>query len=313
MAGNVLGGRDGLRRAATVIVAATLALPVGEPIRDCFAYTAAGDRIFPALGILPPIAPGDGIYVWGWTVPLAGGPVGIPDEATNIGAVFDKTITDRLGVLVNDEWFHIDREHAGARDGFANLQTEIKYEVLNDQLHEAILSFGVNREWGGTGAAHIGASPLGATEPRVYFGKGLGDLDVGYLRPFEVEGFVGYQVSDAAPRPNRWDTGVALAYSIPYLQSKVQAFDLPDWARQLTPITEALFTVPAGRSYGARTTVLVAPGVSYAGEGWEFLIEALLPATNATAAGAGIRAQIHISLDFLAPETIGRPLFSSVP
>jgi len=313
MAINLLGGLVGRRCAGVAIAAAALALTVGTPIDDCFAYTAAGDRIFPALGILPPIAPGDGIYVWGWTVPLAGGPVGSPDEATNVGAFFDKTITDRLGVLVNEQWFRIDRAHASSVDGFANLQTEIKYELLNSQPHEAILTLGVNREWGGTGAAHVGASSFGATEPRVYFGKGFGDLDIGYLRPFALEGFVGYQVADGTPRPNLWDTGVALEYSIPYLQSKVQALNLPGWMRQLTPITEALFTVPAGRSFGARTTVLLAPGISYAGEGWEFLIEALLPETNATAAGTGVRAQLHISLDFLAPDTIGHPLFSSVP
>ena len=37
-----------------------------------FAYTAAGDRIFVATGILPQIAPSDQIYAWGWTLPLSG-------------------------------------------------------------------------------------------------------------------------------------------------------------------------------------------------------------------------------------------------
>jgi hypothetical protein len=303
-----LNGRPRLGLSAVL----ALLVMIGAPI-DCLGYTAAGDRVFPALGILPPISPGDGVYMWGWTVPLAGGGAGAPDEAANIGAIFDKRITDRLGVLVNEQWFNIDRVHANSLSGLLNLQTEIKYEAIDDQRHEAILSVGVNREWGGTGAARVGASLNGATEPRVYFGKGLGDLPIGYLRPLALEGFAGYQIADRSPRPDLYDAGVALEYSIPYLQSKVQSFDLPDWVRRLTPVTEALFTVPAGRSYGARTTALIAPGVSYAGEGWEFLIEALVPATNATAAGAGIRAQIHISLDFLAPETIGRPLFSSVP
>jgi hypothetical protein len=308
-----LGKWAGRRHVGFLTIVVGLALAASAPLRDCLAYTAAGDRIFPALGILPPIAPGDGIYVWGWTVPLAGGGVGAPDEATNAGAVFDKTITDRLGVLVNEEWMSIDRVHTKSLNGFDNLETEIKYEVIDDQPHEAILTLGVNREWGGSGAAQIGSSQLGATEPRVYFGKGMGDLNIGYLRPFAVEGFVGYQVADGSPRPDLWDTGIVLEYSVPYLQSKVQSFDLPDWVRHLTPITEALFKVPAGRSFGARTTVLLAPGVSYAGEGWEFLIEALVPETNATAAGTGVRAQFHISLDYLATETIGRPLLSSAP
>ena len=125
-----------------------------------------------------------------------------------------------------------------------------------------------------------------------------------------MTGFIGYLSADAQPRPDLFRGGFAVQYSIPYLQSKVQSFDLPDLVRGLTPMTEILFTTPAGRSYGARTTALIAPGVSYAGEGWEFLIEALVPATRATGNGAGVRAQLNVALDYLFPHTIGRPLFA---
>ena len=81
----------------------------------------------------------------------------------------------------------------------------------------------------------------------------------------------------------------------------MQSFDLPALIRGLTPLAELLMTAPAGRSYGARTTALIAPGITYAGEGWEFLIEALVPATRATGEGVGVRAQLHLVLDFLFP------------
>ena len=86
---------------------------------------------------------------------------------------------------------------------------------------------------------------------------------------------------------------------------------MPELFRGMTPMTEVLFTFPAGRSFGARTTALIAPGLNFAGEGWEFIIEALVPATRATAGGAGVRAQLHLALDFLFPETIGRPLLAA--
>ena len=63
-------------------------------------------------------------------------------------------------------------------------------------------------------------------------------------------------------------------------------------------------------SFGARTTVLFAPGVSYAGPGWELAAEVLIPVTRATGRGIGAIAQFHLSLDYLFAETIGRPLFS---
>ena len=69
-------------------------------------------------------------------------------------------------------------------------------------------------------------------------------------------------------------------------------------------------TGPAGRSYGTRTTALIAPGITYAGEGWEFLIEALVPATRATGEGVGVRAQLYLMLDFMSPQIFGRPLFA---
>jgi hypothetical protein len=81
--------------------------------------------------------------------------------------------------------------------------------------------------------------------------------------------------------------------------------------RGLTPMAEFQFISPAGKSYGTRTTVLIAPGASYAGEGWEFAVEALVPETRATGSGFGVIAQLHLSLDFLFPDSIGKPIFAS--
>jgi hypothetical protein len=298
---------SGLGRLALIVAGIVASLVTNI---DCFAYTAAGDRIFAPTGILPQIAPTDQIYAWGWTQPQPGGAVGARSRVTNSGTFFDKTITARLSVYFQGHWFRIDRVGADPRQGLANFENGFKYLTINSHEREFLLTLGVNREWGATGASGVGASRKGATEPRVYFGKGLGDLDIGYLRPLAVTGFLGYLSADVRPRPDLVRAGFAVQYSIPYLQSKVQSFDLPPPLRGLTPMTEFLVATPAGRSYGARTNALVAPGVSYAGEGWNFVIEALLPASRAAGDGAGVRAQLHLVLDYLFPNTIGRPLFS---
>jgi hypothetical protein len=299
-----------MRRAGKLVLAAGLMMLGLGPARDALAYTAAGDRIFVATGILPQIAPTDQFYTWAWTLPLTSGRVGTPERRTNVGAVFEKTITERLGIHFEDRWFRIDRRGAGSLHGFGNLETELKYILVNDHPREFLMTLGLGREWGGTGATRIAPSK-GATTPRVYYGKGLGDLDIGYWRPLAVSGFVGYQASDGAPRPDLISTGFVVEYSIPYLRSKVQSVDMPELFRGMTPMTEVLFTFPAGRSFGARTTALIAPGFNFAGEGWEFIIEALVPATRATAGGAGVRAQLHLALDFLFPDTVGRPLLAA--
>jgi len=297
--------------ARAMAAVAMLVLGAGGPVTQAFAYSAAGDRLFPATLVLPQIAPGDEFYTWDDTLPQTPSGVGTGRRQSNFTAVYAKTITDRLGIVVEETWTRLDRVAKGTWSAMQNLDTEVKYLAIDDQPHEFLLTLGLDREFGGTGAHRVGAFSASATTSRVYFGKGLGDLDIGYLRPLAVAGLVGYQIADSPPRPNLATPGFVVEYSIPYLQSKVQSLDLPECIRGLTPMTEVQFTVPAGRSFGARTTALIAPGVSYAGAGWELAIEGLVPASQATGRGVGAIAQFHLSLDFIAPETIGRPLFST--
>ena len=274
------------------------------------AYTSAGDRAFSATLLLPQIAPTDEIYVKPFTLPQPGGAAGAARRNTNLGTTYAKTITDRLGVSVEQTFSRVDRIGAGALTGWQNLDLEAKYMAVNDIPREFLLTLGLDRETGGTGARRVGAAPSGATTPRIYFGKGAGDLEVGLLRPLALVGFAGVQLADAAPRPNLVTGGIAVQYSLPYLQSKVGNFDLPWPLRAMSPVTEIVFTAPAGRSFGARATVLIAPGISLAGEGWEFAVAALLPTSRATGRGVGVIAQFHLSLDFLLADSIGKPLFS---
>jgi len=288
-----------------------LSLVLALCTRDAFAYTAAGDRLFPATILLPQISPGDEFYTNVITLPQTPSGVGTPNRNTTFSEVYAKTITDRFALYVEEDYTRLDRVKAGTFSGWQNLAVSAKYLAVLDLPNEFLLTLGLAREFGDTGARRVGASPSGATMPQVFFGKGLGDLDVGYLRPLAITGFAGYQAADSRPRPDLAQAGLTLQYSIPYLQSKVQSFDLPEIVRGLTPMTEFVFSTPTGKSFGARTTALFGPGVSYAGEGYEIAVEALIPATRATGRGIGVTAQLHLSLDFLAPDTLGRPLFSA--
>jgi hypothetical protein len=298
--------RAGLRIAAALGVGA-IGCGGAAP---ALAYTAAGDRLFPATLVLPQIAPNDEVYLNDSTLPLTPAGPGSGKRYNTIDGVFTKTITDRLGIKFEQPYTKLDRVGMRPAYGFQNFEVELKYMAINDIDREFLLSFGLDREFA-TGAVRVGAAPQGQTSPRIYFGKGLGDLDIGYLRPLAVAGFGGYQISDQKPRPNVANAGMVVYYSIPYLQSKVQSLDLPDFMRNLTPMTEVVVNVPTGPTYGVRTTAMVAPGVSYAGEGWELGIEALVPLSKATGRGVGVTAQLHFSLDFLFPDTIGKPLFSA--
>src|SRR5260370_21987941 len=117
-----------------------------------------------------------------------------------------------------------------------------------DAPHEFLFSVGGDRQFGGTGAGQVqrrGFSSVGATTPTIYFGKGLGDLDIGYLRPLAISGTFGYLIADKSPRPDVVMPGFAIEYSIPYLESKVRALDLPEIIRGIRPCTEQVLAAPA--------------------------------------------------------------------
>src|SRR5712691_11341498 len=188
--------------ARAVAAVAALVLAVGSPANQAFAYSATGDRLFPATLVLPQIAPGDEFYVWADTLAQTPSGVGSGTRQSNFSAVYAKTITDRLGVVVEETWTRLDRVAKGSWSAMQNLDTEIKYLAIDDQPREFLLTLGVDREFGGTGAARVGAFSSGATTPRLYMAKGLGDLEIGLLRPLAFGTLIGYQIADAAPRPS---------------------------------------------------------------------------------------------------------------
>jgi hypothetical protein len=194
----------------------------------------------------------------------------------------------------------------------------LQYAAINNQPHEFVLSAQVDHEFSGTGQPRLnGGITQSATQPAITFGKGLGDLPIGYWRPLAITGFAGYQIAQGTPapgatlRPNVLNAGFSIQYSMPYLVSKVANVDLPSFLRRITPITEVMYSSPIGSRHNHSTMLQIAPGISYSqGRGWELGIEALIPATKAAGTGLGVIAQLVVQLDYLLPNSIiGRPIF----
>jgi hypothetical protein len=275
---------------------------------------AAGDRNFPAQLILPQIGPTDALWVPISTQPFDALKQGDNTRQTNFAATYSKLITERLGIQLEYGASRFDRLDASSVTGRQNFHTLLQYETILAPEHEFLLSIQVDHEYGGTGtqvAAGI-SEKHGATTPGVTFGKGLGDLPIGYWRPLAITGFSGYVIGEGA-RTNFFQAGISIQYSIPYLESKVANVDMPAFLHGMTPITEVFFTNPVEHVPGqsANTTLVVAPGISYSrGRGWELGIEAMIPTTRATGHGIGVIAQLLIQLDYLLPESmLGRPIF----
>jgi len=271
------------------------------------AYTAAGDRLFTATILLPQIAPSDELYLTGATQPGSGG------RGSSFTVNYDKTIFENLGLGLSEGYNWLQQSGAKTLTGWQNTSLVAQYTPIIDAADEFLLSIGGEREFGGTGTGQAGADPVGATTPQIYVGKGLGEAAIEVLRPLAIAGVFGYELGDTAARGDQWVAGLALEYSIPYLESKVRAVALPEFLRATTPMVEILMNAPAQSRSGSATAVTIGPGFEYAGPGFEVGAEALVPATRGAGQGLGFTVQLHVSLDYLLPESLGHPVFGASP
>lgn len=320
-------------------LAARLAPIALLPFAHAHAHVVAGARVFPVTLTIddPGVSDEASIPAFAYSRSGADGGTG-PTHETDFGFEYDKTITPDTALILNDGYGVFQTDGSKTRTGFQNLFVTGKWQAYTNGLHEFVVSLGVIREIGGTGTTHTGGDRTGSTAPTAYAGKGLGDLDIGLLRPLALTGELSYTIADrevntiagplAAPTPagnppigtgvaaqysggtgNAWSGGFSVQYSLPYLQSQVRDEGLGPLFGNLIPLVEVTWSSPASSPNPARTTWNVAPGVIYLGQWGEFGVEALIPANRAAGTNVGVVALFHIFLDDLLPDTLGRPLF----
>ncbi len=257
-----------------------------------------------------------------------------PVRQRDISAEFSKRITEDFAISFGTTYTFlgpIDPTAAGA-NAFQNLDTTFKYRVFKDPVHEFVLSVGLSVEWGGTGAANVGAEPFNTYIPNIYFGKGLGDLPdtLSWIRPVAITGQVGYaiparnftttlgidadsgnQTVDTEFHPRMLNWGGTIQYSMPYLKSAVVDLGLPEFVNHLIPLVEATLQTPVANTLtsGTRTTGTINPGVIWVGNTFQFAVEALIPINRQSGTNVGVIAQLHLYLDDIDPRGIGKPIF----
>ena len=304
------------------------------PLTEGLGHEIVGNRFFPAtLGIDDPgvndelALPTVDSFHTGDTPPV---------RQRDISGEFSKRITESFAVSFGSTYTFlgpIDPTAPGA-NGFQNLETTFKYRVFKNPEHEFVMSVGLSVEWGGTGAANVGADPFNTYTPTVYFGKGLGDLPdtLSWIRPVAITGQVGYaiparnftttigidpdtgnQTFDTEFHPRVLNWGATIQYSMPYLKSSVVDLGLPDFINHLIPLVEANLQTPIANTLtsGTMTTGTINPGVIWVGNTFQFGVEALIPINRQSGSNVGVIAQLHYYLDDIDPRGIGKPLFGN--
>ncbi|MBV9758326.1 MAG: hypothetical protein JO047_14860 [Alphaproteobacteria bacterium] len=293
------------------------------------AHVIVGDRLFPVTLTLddPGVADEVSIPSFTYTRSGANGGTGSTHEF-DFGFEFDKTITANTALIANYGWDIFHTYGSKTQTGFENLFVTGKWQAYTDPAHEFVVSLGVVQEIGGTGTEHTGADATGSTAPTLYFGKGLGDLPIGFLRPLAITGELSYAIAEkglkAMPvadstgatglqfndgQANQWSAGFSVQYSLPYLQQHVRDIGLGGFVGHLIPLVEVTWSSPAGRPSVQPTTWTVAPGVIYMADWYQVGIEALIPGNKAAGSNVGVLALFHVFLDDVLPNSLGRPIF----
>jgi hypothetical protein len=237
-----------------------------------------------------------------------------------------KRITPNFGIGFGATWLRLHPDGADAVSGFDNLAANMKYQFYKNDEHETILSVGADWDIQHTGAKRLGADPFSTITPALFFGKGMGDLpdSAKYFRPFALTGSVGVAMptkasttttdengdSSTEQHPNALQLGLAVQYSLPYLQSFVKDVGLTEPFNRMIPVVEFSMSQPIDRG-GSGMTGTVNPGVIWAGRYMQFGLEAIIPINNRTGGKTGVLAQVHFFLDDLFPRSIGKPIFGN--
>ena len=231
---------------------------------------------------------------------------------------YDKTITPTTAIIYNQGYDILQQSGTKTHTGFENVFLTGKWQAYTNAEHEFVASLGVIYEFGGNQATqNVGGDAYGGTSPTAYFGKGLGDLPIGVLRPLAVTGELSYAIPDRRlnsalsnnGNPPSWNGALSIQYSIPYLQSQVKDYGLPDFLGRLIPLVETTWYPPAaGPAGGFPSTWTISPGVIYQADTFQFGVEALIPANKAAGNNVGVIAQLHFFFDDLFPNSLGKPL-----
>jgi len=288
------------------------------------AHGFAGQRFFPATLVTDDPFVADEMSLP--TISLVPNPAadGAPSTVEyDFSVDLSKRITPNFGIEISQTWQTIKTTGAGnsSISGFANLEIGAKYLLLVNGPHEFLLSTGVGAEIGGSGSSSLGVDHFSTISPGLFFGKGLGDLPKGlsFLRPFAVTGVLslGFPTQaktttdsgDVQQNPHVLGTGLAIEYSLPYLQASVMDIGLRSPFSRLIPLVEFNFQTPLDRGQQGLATGIICPGFIWSTSYFQIGFEALIPANPRTGHNVGAIGQLHFYLDDMFPRSVGKPLF----
>ncbi len=274
------------------------------------AHGFVGDRFFP-----PTIATDDPFATDELLLPSVSyftNPASDGSPATkeyDFGFEFDKEIFPRFTLGVADQYIWQRPVGQAALVGWDQVSLSAKYQLWQNDPHEAIISIGIEADIGGTGGKNVSDSFTTYT-PIFYFGKGFGDLpdSMRFAQPLAVTGTIGQTFPTQASDPNALQWGFAVEYSLLYLNQRVEDVGMPRPFRDMVPLVEFSMNTPENRG-STLTTGTINPGVLWEMPYGQLGAEAQIPVNRHSGPHVGVIVQVEIYIDDIFPKVFGHPIF----
>lgn len=192
--------------------------------------------------------------------------------------------------------------------GWGNLELGGVWQLYRNASSESIGSFSITRSFAHTGSRAT-RDDVSAWSPEFHFGKGFGQAGANWLRPFALTGSIGLDLPNARDEPRMLDWGLALQYSIPYLQNFVKYAGIKAPFDKMIPVIELPMQTCLDRGCRGQTTGYVAPGVIWIGRYMQWGFELQVPVNHRSGHSVGVMFGFDLYLDDLTPHGFGAPLF----
>jgi hypothetical protein len=304
----------------TAMAAGLAALALQTLTPGLRAHGFEGDRFFPpTISTDDPFATDEfSVSASSFNNPAASDGSSPKTREVDVSSEFDKEIFPKFALGVSGTYINLDPQgnQAAAQDGFDNVTLSAKYQLWENAPHEWILSLGGEIDLGDTGSKALGVNAFSTYTPTLYLGKGFGDLSdsLKYLKPFALTGTFGYAIAgqptnaDGSLNSNALQYGVALEYSLPYLQQHVEDIGLPRPFSDMIPLVEFTATTPVNRG-GETTTGTINPGILWEQPDYQIGAEAEIPINQHTGPNVGAVVSVQIYIDDILPRIFGHPVF----
>jgi hypothetical protein len=282
---------------------------------SAYAHGVVGKRFIPSTLTLEDPFPSDEMDL----LKVERGSRNKEGRETGVGFEFSKRLTPDFALGVEWEYLFVEPAGEPRTSGAGNPEFSLKYALLRSAEREGILSVGFSAEPGGIGPRRV-AERVSTFTPSLFFGKGLGDLpdSLSYLKPLAITGSLGVNIpsrrrtvtttvedDEVEQEVERHATtiayGVAVIYSIPYLQSFVRDVGLGAPFDRLFPLVEFNLETNASKPDRGRTIAFFNPGLMWAGRYVQLGLEAQVPMNGPSGKNVGVKGLIHVFIDDIWP------------